>query len=103
MLESMDADELVDWVAWERVNGPLGSRREDYNAAGIIRAIAHFSGRVKSTPKLADCLVFRPPDREGSAAPSGTLSLRKPEEQIAYFRALVRMGIASETTGEAPA
>lgn len=41
MLKQMSSAELVDWMAYEKIAGPLGGARADYHAAQISAAITN--------------------------------------------------------------
>lgn len=47
MLSRMSSNELSEWVAYERVAGPLGQERDDILTALVALVIANFSGSKK--------------------------------------------------------
>ncbi|MCP2339160.1 phage tail assembly protein T [Actinomadura rupiterrae] len=50
LLATIDARELAEWSAYERVAGPLGPDRGDYQAAIIAATIANGNRDEKSEP-----------------------------------------------------
>ncbi len=60
----MSAREEADWIAYERINGPIGERRQDYHAAQIEAAVCN-SQRVRGEPiQVRDCVLFGPKQPE---------------------------------------
>lgn len=57
MLSRMDSAEFTEWLAFERINGPLGGRRHDYLAAqqALLTATAA-AGKKGKKFKLPDFL-----------------------------------------------
>lgn len=50
LLERIDSRELSEWVAYERIAGPLGARRIDHAAALIATAVVN-ANRQRGAPK----------------------------------------------------
>lgn len=55
LLQRISADELTEWMAYERIAGPLGPDRGDYQAGVIAATIANVN-RKKNSRK------YRPAD-----------------------------------------
>lgn len=50
--------ELTEWMAFERITGPLGRRRQDIQAATIAATIANANrGKKGKTFKMTDFLI----------------------------------------------
>lgn len=50
--------ELTEWMAFERITGPLGRRRQDIQAATIAAVVANSSkGKKGKTFKMTDFLI----------------------------------------------
>jgi hypothetical protein len=58
-LESrLGSAELTEWMAFERMTGPLGRRRQDIQAATIAATVANANRGKKSKPfKMQDFLI----------------------------------------------
>jgi hypothetical protein len=58
MLERISSAELTEWMAFEKLNGPLGGRRHDYLAALQAHiAVTAASGKKGKKFKLADFVM----------------------------------------------
>jgi hypothetical protein len=80
----MGSAELTEWMAYERMTGPLGRRRQDIQAATIAAAIANASrGKRGKTFTVADFLL-----------PYGERTEKTPEEILRIFE-----GMGGETRG----
>jgi hypothetical protein len=57
LLARIDAVELTEWQAFERLNGPLGGERDDLHAALIAATVVNaLSGKKGRRAKVADFL-----------------------------------------------
>lgn len=71
--------ELTEWMAFERLTGPLGRRRHDIQAATIAATVANASrGKKGKKFKVTDFLL-----------PYGT-QRKSPEEMLAAIRGINR-------------
>lgn len=68
MLARMSAQEITDWIAYERISGPLGPVRGDWQAA-IVAATVYGAAATKKTKrrKLKDFLPKWVGDRRVSS------------------------------------
>ncbi|MFC4333859.1 phage tail assembly protein T [Salininema proteolyticum] len=58
LLTRLTSAEITEWMAFERINGPLGGKRHDYNAALITKTIVDAnSGKKRRRRKLTDFLL----------------------------------------------
>lgn len=80
LLAETDSHELAEWMAFERVNGPLGGERSDFQAALIASTVVN-AQRTKGSP-IAQVSDFLP---EWDPKPPQTW-----EEQYDIVRALNR-------------
>lgn len=65
LLAEMDSLELTRWEAYERVYGPLGGLRGDYQAALVASMIANVNRREDAEPMpIDDFLINWQPDDE---------------------------------------
>lgn len=64
LLERISGEQLLEWQAWELVNGPLGSRRQDYYLAQLacIQVNMH-RARGQKPHQIEDFLLFDRPER----------------------------------------
>ena len=70
--------ELSEWMAFERITGPLGRRRQDIQAATIAATVANANrGKGGKKFKLSDFLI-----------PYGTSERKSPEEMLAAIKSL---------------
>ena len=53
----MSSSELTDWMAYERITGPLGRRRQDIQAATIATTIANANRGKGKKFKISDFLI----------------------------------------------
>lgn len=53
----ISSHELTEWMAFERIEGPLGPRRSDFHAAQIVAAIAQSNAKKGKRYKLSDFLL----------------------------------------------
>lgn len=54
----MSSSELTEWLAYERITGPLGRRRQDIQAATIATTIANANrGKNGKKFKISDFLI----------------------------------------------
>lgn len=92
----MTAAELVEWQAWDRVAGMIGTPREDFRhaaaAAAICQTIASALGS-KAKIRNSDLIPFDCPWGSSSAQASGTYYLTDPRDQLALFAAMAGVEI----------
>ncbi|AVP41354.1 hypothetical protein SEA_YARA_20 [Streptomyces phage Yara] len=70
--------ELTEWMAFERMTGPLGRRRQDIQAATIAATVANASRTKKGkTFKMTDFLI-----------PYGEEQRKTPDQMLAEIRKL---------------
>ncbi len=79
LLGRITSRELAEWAAFERVYGPIGLERGDWQAAQVTQAVYAAAGDTKT--KLTD-LVLR----------WGRKRRQTGQEQLALFRALASGG-----------
>lgn len=54
----MSSSELTEWIAYEKITGPLGRRRQDIQAAIIATTIANANrGKTGKKFKISDFLI----------------------------------------------
>lgn len=69
MLEEMTSKELAYWMAWERVNGPIGNARISYEGAMDRTVLANCHGnKIKHPSKM---MLYRSPDMSEKVVQSG--------------------------------
>jgi len=74
----LDSAELTEWMAFEKMTGPLGRRRNDIQAATIAATIANANrGKGGRKFKLADFLI-----------PYGGSERKSPEQMLAAIKSL---------------
>jgi hypothetical protein len=57
LLQRVSSAEITEWMAFEKINGPLGGRRTDYAAALITKAIYDVNTKKRKRRKLGDFLL----------------------------------------------
>lgn len=68
LLHRVSGQELVDWMAYERISGPLGPVRGDWQAAQIAAMVhATAAGRKGKRRKLKDFLLRWASDRRATS------------------------------------
>lgn len=88
MLDRLGSDDLTEWMAWERLIGPLGSARMDFLVAHLCCTMAHCWTTSKGRgPKVEDFLLFKAP-----WATSRRGALTNPDDIVAMFRAMADAG-----------
>jgi len=74
----LGSSELTEWIAYENISGPLGSRRGDIQAATIAATIANGNrGKKGRKFKLSDFLI-----------PYGGRDRKSPMEMLNAIRSL---------------
>jgi hypothetical protein len=53
----LSSTELTEWIAYEKMNGPLGSKRQDIQAATISATIANANRSKGKKFKISDFLI----------------------------------------------
>lgn len=56
LLSRVTSAEVTEWMAFERISGPLGGRRLDYATAMITKAIYDVNTKKRKRRKLSDFL-----------------------------------------------
>lgn len=85
----LSSSELTEWIAYERITGPLGRRRQDIQAATVAATIANANrGRGKKF-KISDFLIDYGKQRVQ----------KSPEQLIETIRALHKSMGGEETNG----
>lgn len=57
MLANIGADELAEWMAYEKVAGPLGGARGDFHAALIASTLLNVNrGKNDAVVNISDCM-----------------------------------------------
>lgn len=88
MLERLGADELVEWMAWERITGPLGQARQDIQMAHLCCVLANLQRSSKAKPfKIEDFMLFASPLMEKSSRSGRGHAIADPSAQLAVFKA----------------
>ena len=59
--------ELTEWMAYERITGPLGRRRQDIQAATIAATVANANRGKGKKFKVSDFLLPYGAERKGPA------------------------------------
>lgn len=76
----LDSAELTEWMAFERMTGPLGRRRHDIQAATIAATIANANrGKKGRKFKMTDFLI-----------PYGEQNRKTPEQMLSTIKGLNR-------------
>jgi hypothetical protein len=76
----LDSAELTEWMAFEKMTGPLGRRRNDIQAATIAATIANANrGKGGRKFKLSDFLI-----------PYGESERKSPEQLLAAVKSINR-------------
>lgn len=75
----MSSQELTEWMAYERLAGPLGPERGDYQAALVAATVANAMSSKRKRHKIKDFLL-----------PWGGRRKRSPEELYAAAKAWVQ-------------
>lgn len=57
-VETFDSAEISEWMAYQRLVGPLGPEREDLRAAIIASTIANFAPYNKKYYKVSDFMPY---------------------------------------------
>lgn len=57
LLARISARELSEWIAYERIEGPLGGARGDYHAALVASTVANSNRGKGKAHKLSDFLL----------------------------------------------
>jgi hypothetical protein len=57
LLQRVTSAEITEWMAFEKINGPLGGQRTDYAAALITKAIYDVNTKKRKRRKLTDFLL----------------------------------------------
>jgi hypothetical protein len=89
MLASIDSRELSEWLAYERITGPLGQARDDRLLGMVAAVMANTARDPKKRPRpfdTTDFLLWDDVDR-----PEQTM-----EEQMELFRALAEASQRAE-------
>lgn len=74
----LTSSELTEWMAYERLTGPLGRRRQDIQAATIAATIANANRSSKGKKfKIDDFLI-----------PYGEVRRKTPQQMLAVVREL---------------
>lgn len=92
MLAAVSSRELSEWLAYERLTGPLGSSRHDQLTAMLAAVVANTARDPKARPRPFEARDFLPWDV--ADRPDQTM-----EEQMEIFRALAE---ASRRVEEQP-
>jgi hypothetical protein len=72
----LSSSELAEWIAFERITGPLGRRRNDIQAATIAATIANSNrGKKGKKFKMSDFLI-----------PYGEEERKSPDQMLAAIR-----------------
>lgn len=93
LLEELTHREFLEWVAYERVEGPLGPGRQDYYLAQIAAVLANVhrdEGKRREPWTVQDFLLFG--EHAGSPAPEGGLAGDTPEGMLAVLLAMSGKG-----------
>jgi hypothetical protein len=90
MLERISASELTDWLAYERIAGPLGPERGDVQAAVIASTIANVNRGKRGK-------IFKPKDFMPQWSRPGA---RTPDAMRSMLVALTRRFGGKVKTGE---
>lgn len=70
--------ELTEWIAFERITGPLGRRRQDIQAATIAATVANANrGKKGKKFKMEDFLI-----------PYGEEARKSPEQMLQIIKGL---------------
>jgi hypothetical protein len=76
----LDSSELTEWMAFEKMSGPLGRRRGDIQAATIAATIANANrGKKGRKFKMTDFLI-----------PYGESGRKSPQQMLAAIKSLNR-------------
>lgn len=75
----LTSSELTEWMAYEKLTGPLGSKRQDIQAATIASVIANANrGKGSKKFKITDFLI---PYGRNKPSPQDLLSMVKEMNQ----------------------
>lgn len=75
----LDSAELTEWMAFERLTGPLGRRRQDIQAAVVAATVANSNrGKGQRKAKITDFLIPYGQER------------KSPEQMLETIRSLNR-------------
>jgi len=76
----LDSAELTEWMAFEKITGPLGRRRNDIQAATIAATIANSNrGKKGKKFKMTDFLI-----------PYGEQERKSPMQMLAAIKSINR-------------
>lgn len=79
LLARVSSRELSEWMAYEKLTGPLGGERADHHAALVSQTVANVNRRKKQKArKLSDFLLKWSKD------------VQTPEQQLSILKAWVR-------------